>query len=183
MTARIDDDVRGYFETSVSHITRLSRPSRRNNRRYIHVRLDVPDVRALAKSPAFSWSRYELRQEGSEYLYKQTVGPPAGTAPAGAAWTGDEIVAFRLHLPSRITFHNSGAPPARGNILVWEQPLRDRLNGAPLALEVRMESQSILYTTLKLFGVTLVAAMATFAVVIWWVMRRGSGSDPGLTPA
>jgi hypothetical protein len=173
LTARIDDDVRRYFETPVSRVTRLPRPSRRNNRRYLHVRLDAPDVRQLAKSPAFSWSHYEFRQEGSEYLYRQTVGSPAGAAPGESGLSGDEIVAFRLHLPSRITYHNAGAPPARGNILVWEQSLRDRLSGVPVVLDVRMESQSILYSTLKLFGVTLVAAAVAFGFVIWWLMRKG----------
>ncbi len=53
---------------------------------------------------------------------------------------------------------------------MWEQPLADRLRGAPLTLEARMEPQSILYSTLLLFGATLLAVVALFAVVaIWWV--------------
>ena len=35
----------------------------------------------------------------------------------------------------------------RGNILAWEQLLTDRLDGRPIAIEVRMDRQSILYTT------------------------------------
>jgi hypothetical protein len=61
----------------------------------------------------------------------------------------------------------------RGNILEWEQPLRERLAGAPLALEVHVETASILFTTLMLFGTTIVAALVTFALVIWWIARRG----------
>jgi hypothetical protein len=173
MSARIDDEVRAYFETPVTDVTRVSRPSRRNDRRYVHVRLDAPDVRALRQAPPFAWSTYEFRQEGAEFVYRQTVGAPPAAAAAWTGWSGDEVVAFRLHLPSRVTFHNSGSPPARGNILAWEQPLRDRLTGVPLAIEVRMEGQSILYTTLKLFGATLVAAAAAFGAAIWWLMRRG----------
>jgi hypothetical protein len=36
-----------------------------------------------------------------------------------------------------------------------------------------MQPNSILYSTLLLFGATIVAAALTFAVVIWWVVRRG----------
>ena len=172
-TARIDDEARAYFETPATRITRMSRPSTRNNRRYIHVRLDVPDVRALRTAPPFAWSTYEFRQAGEEYVFRQTVGAPAPGGAAHAGWNGDEIVAFRLHVPSRVTFHNSGAPPARGNILAWEQPLRDRLNGVPVLIDVRMEAQSILYSTLRLFAVTLAAAAAAFGLAIWWIMRRG----------
>ena len=59
---------------------------------------------------------------------------------------------------------------------MWEQPLADRLRGAPLALDARMDTQSILYRTLWLFGVTFVAVIVTFGVVIWWVLRRGSAA-------
>ncbi len=172
-TARIDREVREYFETPVTHVTRLSRPSRRNNRRFIHVRLDVPDVRRLREAPPFAWSAYEFTREDPVYLYRQTVGPPAGAGPV-AGLTGQEIVAFRLHLPSKIVFHNTGTAPGRGNILVWEQSLRDRLQGVPLMLDARMETQSILYRTLRLFGATFVAVACTFGLVIWWILRRGA---------
>jgi hypothetical protein len=35
-----------------------------------------------------------------------------------------------------------------------------------------MEAQSILYRTLLLFGGTLVVVALTFAVLIWWILRR-----------
>jgi len=38
---------------------------------------------------------------------------------------------------------------------------------------VRMESQTILSRTLLLFGATLAAVAAMFAVVLWWILRRG----------
>jgi hypothetical protein len=82
-------------------------------------------------------------------------------------------VAFRLHLPSRVPFHNAPSREIeRGNIISWEQPLVDRVEGEPIAIEVHMEPQSILVRTLLLFGVTTALALATFALAIWWVMRR-----------
>jgi len=83
-------------------------------------------------------------------------------------------VAFRLHLPSNVVYTNASAENhKRGNILVWEQPLSDRLRGEPLTLEARIESQSILSRTLLLFGVTALAVAISFSLVLWWVLRRG----------
>ena len=80
--------------------------------------------------------------------------------PGGyAGWNGGEIAAFRLHLPSRVVYHNTDGVQ-RGNILSWEQPLSERLRGAPLALDARMETASILYSTLLLFGAERRAAAA-----------------------
>jgi hypothetical protein len=86
-------------------------------------------------------------------------------------WTGREIVAFRLHLPSEIRYHNSQRK-IRGNILDWEQPLPERLRGTPLSVDARMDPQSILDRTLWLFGWTFIAVAITFVLVIWWVRGR-----------
>jgi hypothetical protein len=77
-----------------------------------------------------------------------------------------------MHLPSEIVFHNTTGVE-RGNILEWRQPLADRLRGVPLDIEAHLETDTILYSTLRLFGVTVVAAALTFVLVIWWVARRG----------
>jgi hypothetical protein len=90
-------------------------------------------------------------------------------------------VAFRLHLPSKITYHNTGSDPRRGNILVWEQPLAERLRGVPMTLEARMQTQSILYRTLWLFGATFVAVALSFGVLLWWILRRGAKEQTNLT--
>ena len=44
-------------------------------------------------------------------------------------------------------------------------------------IEAHVEPESILYTTLLLFGGTIVAAALTFAVIIWLVARRGRADD------
>ena len=68
----------------------------------------------------------------------------------------------------------------RGNIIVWEQPLADRLRSVPLSLEARMQTQSILYRTLWLFGATFLAVAVAFVLVIWWVVRpEGRGPRSG----
>ncbi len=40
-----------------------------------------------------------------------------------------------------------------------------------------MESQSILYRTLWLFGGAFLAAVIVLASLIWWTMRRGRDQD------
>jgi hypothetical protein len=180
--ARVDTEgVRAFFSSPGTHVTRLS-STRRDGRQFVHIRLDADNIRHLAAAPPFAWSVYDFRLDGNVYRYQQTVGHAAGKDVGNVGWNGQELLAFRLHLPSKITFHNTGGDVGRGNILTWEQPLADRLRSLPLrdvsghalkGLEARMETQSILYRTLWLFGWTLVAAAAAFALVIWLIVRRG----------
>lgn len=151
---------------------------RRHGRRFVHVRLDVSDISQLPHLVPLSWSRYRLERLEQEFRFVQEVGPAAQLDVGDVGWTGDERIAFRVHLPSRIKFHNSRLGIERGNILVWEQTLRDRLAGAPLRMEARMETESILYRTLWLFGGTFIAAMLVLATIVWWVSRKGRSMVP-----
>src|SRR5436190_1103185 len=80
-----------------------------------------------SRAALFAWSTYQFRRDGDQFRYLQTVGASAGKDVGSVGWNGSEIVAFRLHLPSKIRYHNTGREVGRGNILVWEQPLADRL--------------------------------------------------------
>lgn len=182
--------IRALYESPVAEVTRVSRPWRRAGRRFVQVRLRIPDIRRLPDAKPFSWSEYQLAQENGLTVFRQKVGASAhvpGTL-TNVGWNGTELVAFRLHLPSRITFHNARdletnetSTPARGNILSWEQHLADRLDSRPVEIEVRMESQSILNRTLWLFGGAFAAAMLVLASLIWWTVHRGRKS-PGPAP-
>jgi len=185
--------VRTLYTSPYAQVTRVSTWTRAK-RRFVGVTLRVPDIRLLSKAPPFAWSRYDLREVNGLTAFTQTLGASAfkpGTMP-NVGWTGSEIVAFRLHLPSRIEYQNSrtldtdrprGA--SRGNILTWEQHLADRLDNKPIAWEngvpgvmtVRMDSQSILYRTLWLFGLAFLAAVAVLVLLIWLTMRRGRNTD------
>ncbi|MEO6213518.1 MAG: hypothetical protein ABIP65_07820 [Vicinamibacterales bacterium] len=176
------DDIRALFTSPVTSVTRVSRPWRRKGRRFVQVRVKVTDVRRLHEAAPFAWSTYSLTQENDQHVYRQMVGASA-LRPGSLqnyGWDGSEIVAFRLHLPSRITFHNSrdletNEPRSedRGNILAWEQHLPDRLDGRPVNLEVRMESQSILHRTLFLFAGAFLAAVIVLLLLVWWTIRTG----------
>lgn len=167
------DGITAFFTAPGLAVTRVTQ-SRRNGRRFAHVRLDADSVNALGATKPFAWSTYKYGQDGELYVYQQSVGAAAGKALNGTGWTGGELVAFRMHLPSTILYHNAGpGNPRRGNILVWEQPLAVRLRGEPVALDARFESQSILSRTLLLFAATAVAVALMFVAIIWWVVRRG----------
>ena len=184
---RLDrDQIRALFQTSVSDVTRVSRPWRRKGRRFVQIRVEIPDIRRLSEAAPFAWSTYEFGPVEGKHVYKQTVGASAmqpGTLK-NYGWDGSEIVAFRLHLPSKILFQNARdietnetAHASRGNIVAWEQHLADRLDGRKVEIHVEMESQSILYRTLWLFGAAFLAALLVLAFLIWWTMRRGRDQD------
>ena len=165
--------VRQLFEGPGVEVSSV-RVSRRDGRRFVHVRLEVADIRQLSRLAPFAWSNYDFRQRGELLEYKQVVGTATGKDVGNAGWNGNELVAFRMHIPSVIAFHNAPCRCVqRGNILEWEQPLAERLKSVPVDVAVNMEPDSILYTTLLLFGVTIVLAAAVFGLVIWRVARHG----------
>ena len=180
------DEVRALFETEVTEVTRVSRPWTRRGRRFVQVRIDVPDVRRLEEAAPFAWSRYEFGEKDGRHVYSQTVGAsamkPGSLGKYG--WDGTEVVAFRLHVPSRILHHtardlqtNEPSEASRGNILAWEQHMADRLDGQPVNILVEMESQSILYQTLWLFAGAFGAAVLVLVLLIWWTMSKGKDQD------
>jgi hypothetical protein len=178
--------IRALYESSVTRVTSVPRPWRRRGRQFVQINLDFDDVRKLGQAAPLSWSTYQLGEENGQHVFRQTVTTSAlkpGTLK-NVGWDGSEIVAFRLHLPSRILEHNArdlekDEPTGirRGNILAWEQHLADRLDGRPVTVQVRLESQSILYRTLFLFAGAFAAAVLTLAGLIWWTVRKGSDQD------
>jgi hypothetical protein len=191
---RADQVKKQIEELYTSPYTRVGRISMwtQHGRRFVGIHLAVTDIRSLPKTRPFSGDVYDLRAQGDQIVFRHAPGTIAAAAGAGpgAAWQGKETVAFRLHLPARIRFHNARDPrtnqprsPSRGNILTWDQPLSDRLAGKPIAyaedktpdvMEVRMDRQSILYRTLWLFGLAFLAALLVIGGLIYLTMRRGA---------
>ena len=98
--------VREYFTSPVTHVTGVT-TSRRSNRQFVHVRMEVTDVRRLSEALPFSWSRYEFPFDGNLFIYRETVGAAAGRDVGPVGWNGRETIAFRLHLPSKVAYHNT----------------------------------------------------------------------------
>jgi len=128
---RLDSSrIRTAYESPVTSVTRVSPPWRRAGRRFVQIRMTVTDVRRLSEVQPFAWSQYALSVQNGHHVqnaagsdhcprqtgparqaicFEQTVGASAlrpGTLQ-NVGWNGSEIVAFRLHLPSRIIWHNS----------------------------------------------------------------------------
>ena len=171
--ARLDRQVvREIYTSPVTEVANVT-TSRRDGRRYVHLRVNVADIRKLGDAAPFAWSQYRYQDKDGLFEYSQTVQDSAGKEVGNIGWEDNELVAIRVHLPSKVEFHNSPARTIeRGNIIVWEQPLAQRQKGTPLELTVRMQTESILFRTLTLFGMMMVAAALTFAAAIWFVKSR-----------
>jgi hypothetical protein len=173
--------VREAFEAAGCTVTRVSSsPWIRENRRFVQIRMDLANIADAAKCGVLAWSTYSFGDVNGLLAYRQTVGMPAGGDAKGINWKGNELVGFKLHLPSKIRSHNVRdvdthelLQPERGNILTWEQYLKDRRLGTPLVMDMTMERNSILYRTLWLFAGALVAALAVMGGLIAWTVRRG----------
>ena len=174
--ARLDRQVvRDIYSSPVTQVANVN-TSRRDGRRYVHLRINVADIRRLGEAAPFAWSQYRYQDKDGQFEYSQAVQSAAGKDVGNVGWEGNELVAFRIHLPSKVTFHNSPSGTIeRGNIIVWEQPLAERQKGTPLELMVRMETESILFRTLALFGVMMAVVAVTFAAAIWFVKTRKTG--------
>ena len=173
-TANVDRaKIRSLFTTQATRVTRVSR-WRRFGRQFVQVRMSVDDVTKLGSVAPFDWATYRFDRQDDLVVYRQELNAAAGKPVGDVGWKGGELIAVRVHLPSRIRYHNAGAGNLRrGNILVWEQPLTDRQAGTPLEIEARIEETSILYSTLVLFAVSGLLALIVLAALIWWVVRKG----------
>ena len=170
-SARLDRTlVRDFYATPVTRVASVT-SSRREGRRYVHLRLDVADIRRLGEAAPFAWSTYKYL-EGDTFEFAQAMQASAAKDVGNVGWDGDELIAVRLHLPSKVTDNNSPQPVQRGNILIWEQPLAERRKGTPLEIQARMEKESILFRTLALYGAMGVLVVITFIAAIWFVRTR-----------
>ena len=120
--------------------------------------------------------------------YRLKLDAPATFSHAWLLDLGDVREAARVRLNGRLLKSVWAAPftlrihpheplRQRGNILEWDQPLSVRLTGEALDLQVNMEPRSILYSTLLLFGGTVLAAAAAFAIAIWLIARKGRPAE------
>src|SRR5207342_1802644 len=63
-SAQVDREaVRAAYQSPSTEVTRVSRPWRRDGRRFVQVRLKVRDIRSLQTAVPFSWSQYAMSEE------------------------------------------------------------------------------------------------------------------------
>ena len=126
-SARLDRQVvREIYTSPVTQVANVT-TSRRDGRRYVHLRVNVADIRKLGEAAPFAWSQYRYQDRDGLFEYSQSLQAAAGKDVGTIGWHGNELVAIRVHLPSKVEFHNSPSRSIeRGNIIVWEQPLAER---------------------------------------------------------
>ena len=181
------DAIRRVYESGGCRVDDVSRFWQRNGRRFVQITLGAGDLQQLSTCSLLAWSAYSLVPLGVDGLkYQQTVGAPvpASAELSAANWDGTELIAFKVHVPARIRFHNvkrldgTDGDISGGNILTWEQRLADRRAGKPVVMQVDMDATSILRTTLWIFAGTFAAAVVALVLLIWWTMRRGRRDAP-----
>jgi hypothetical protein len=180
LRSSVDRDlVRRLYADAGCEDVRVGQPWIRRGRRFVQIRVATSDINQLHRCGPLSWSTYRLAREEDAVTYDQLVGPPEAGDVGTVNWDGTELVAFKLHLPSRILFHNvkrledgANGKTERGNILTWEQRLSDRRAGQAIEMSVQMHAQSILHRTLWLFGGAFAAALLMLSTLVWWTMRR-----------
>jgi len=172
-------EIRRIYEAGGCQVDNVGQPWTRKGRRFVQIRVQTADVRTLSKCSLLNWSTYSLEPEGELLRFRQKVGAPTARDPGAVNWDGQELVAFKAHMPSRIQSHNvkrlfdgENGSVDRGNILTWEQRFVDRRAGKPIEMDVTMEARSILYTTLWLFAGAFAAAVVTLILIVWWTMKR-----------
>ena len=181
-SARTDrGEIRRALEAQGCTVDTVGQGWRRRTRRFVQFRISTDDVRTLSQCGLLSWSTYSLDVVENVLHYRQIVGAATPRDPGQVNWDGSELVAFKLHLPSRVLDHNvrrleddTPGTIERGNILTWEQRFADRRAGKPITIDVKMDSTSILYTTLWLFAGAFGAAVLMLVGVVWWVKSKGS---------
>ena len=176
------DAIRQMYQSAGCTVDKVGRFWYRRGRRFVQVQVSTDDVRTLSKCALLSWSAYSLGPDAEEpdgLQFRQTVSAPTAKDPGTVNWDGTELIAFKLHVPSKIRFHNvknldgTDGASERGNILAWEQTLADRRAGKPLDMVVRMEATSILFTTVWLFVGAFGAAVLVLVTLIWLTIRKG----------
>ena len=177
------DAIRRAYEAANCRVENVSRFWTRKDRQFVQIRVASDDVRRLPECGPLRWSSYDMLPIAPDGLrVRHTVGAVTAGPSGTVNWDGSELVAFKMHLPSRIRDHNvknldgTNGGQERGNILTWEQRLVDRRAGVPIVMDVSMDATSILNTPLWLFGGAFGAAVLVLVVIIWLVIRRGRKS-------
>ena len=64
---------------------------------------DVADIRRLGEAPPFAWSTYRYHEQDGQFEFTQTMRAAAGSERRQCRLGRHELIAVRLHLPSKVT--------------------------------------------------------------------------------
>jgi hypothetical protein len=166
------ETARALFERSGLRVRRVTL-TRRDGRPYLFVSADFDDVNRLSGTPAFPDLKIGLRRVGDRLHVEGTWARPRGAPDLGAR-DRDGDMAVRFHLPSKVYEHkNAMGGVERGNIVGWRQDMAQALDGRGLDFGAVMDHRSILLSTVGLFVVAILLALAILGAVLYWVIRKG----------
>ena len=173
------DAVRALFERSGLRVRRVTL-THRGGQPYLFISADFEDVNRLPGSPAFPDLSLSLRPSGDRLrLEGRWARPPGRPDPDPAHREG--LMAVRFHLPSKVYSHDNAMEGVeRGNIVGWRQDVAQGLDGGTLRFGADMDRRSILLSTVTLFAAAIAVALALFALVIGWIVRRGRKAAGGI---
>ncbi len=163
--------VRELFERSGLSVQRVTL-THRGGRPYLFVSADFADVNRLAGTPAFpDFEKLSLGRAGEKLdfygIWKRATG--RSEKP-----TDDGLMAVRFHLPSKVFEHKNAVDGVeRGNIVSWRQDVAQGLGGRPLEFGALMGARSILWSTVGLFALAIVAGLGVLALALYLAFRRG----------
>lgn len=168
---------RALFERSGLSVTRVT-ITHRGGRPYLFVSADFKDVNRLAGTPAFpDFEKISLGRAGERLDFYGLWKRPAARAEQPA---DDGTMAVRFHLPSKVYEHkNADGGVERGNIVGWRQEVTQGLAGRRLEFGAIMGARSILWSTVGLFGLSIVGGLGVLALALYLAFRRGRRIEGG----
>ena len=161
--------MRSRFEGEGIEISSI-REAERDRRGFLHVEARFDDWNRLCLSPIFQRRRCRLEIGDDELALESSLPPPGREVPGIPP---DAILALRFHLPGTVRYHNAPERIERGNILSWEISAGDYFRGEPLVAEARFDRQTILRRTIWVLLAAASAVLATVALSIHLMVRRG----------
>lgn len=162
---------RALFEKSGLAVKRVT-ITHRGGRPYLFVSADFKDLNALRGTPAFpDFEKLSLGRNGEKLDFYGIWKRPAGRAEKPG---DDGLMAVRIHLPSKVFEHKNAAEGVeRGNIVGWRQDVTQALDGRHLEFGAILGARSILWSTVGLFGLTIVGGVSLLALALYVAFRKG----------
>lgn len=147
------------------------RESDRSGRPFIHITTRFSSFTELCQQTAFVARSCQLLDDGEELSIISTI--PAPKHEPGGDIAPESLVAFRFHLPSQVTYHNSPSGVERGNILGWEQTFDGLRRQGALKLEARFGRRSVLSATVQILAMALLAVITVVVMAFALMIRKG----------
>jgi hypothetical protein len=69
--------IRALYQSPAVRVVSVPRPWNRHGRQFVQVNLAFDDVTRLHEAAPLSWSRYEMKAQGGQHVFRQAVGASA----------------------------------------------------------------------------------------------------------